>query len=173
MEAELVDAQKEELRKQLMYDKLRKAKLDAIEMAEVLEAAQKDEKIKLDNDLAWTSLDLENILITLRKDTESLMKVEKQCADEEAAFQKRKTDRTDEIAAVSETIDILTGDDARDAMNIAYEASGQKSASFLQLKSQQGHKQQLSNKARAILELAAKKTGSSNLALLALRVTLD
>merc|ERR1719491_1040748 len=141
MEAELVDAQKEELRKQLMYDKLRKAKLDAIHMAEVLEGAQKDEKTKLDNDLIWTSMDLENILITLRKDTESLIKTEKQCADEEAAFQKRKLDRTDEIAAVSETIDILTGDDARDAMNTAYEASGQKSASFLQLKSQQGHKQ--------------------------------
>lgn len=165
MESDLEEAQKKELKAQQDYDKMRKAVLLKIQIAQMLEVKQKDAKTDSDNNLIWSKLDLGNTLAVLKKDTESYNRVTKECAEAKAAFEQRKIDRTDELTAVRETIDILTSDDARDAQNIAYTASEQKSASFLQLTSEEQHRQELHQKATAFLRNAAKRTGSSRLAL--------
>merc|ERR1719298_189907 len=63
--------------------------------------------------------DLDDTQATLAADTEFLAKLKEQCATIDKQWEERSKMRADEIAAVGETINILTDDDARDQFNDA------------------------------------------------------
>merc|ERR1719456_437045 len=77
--------------------------------------------------------------------------------------QQRKEARLKEIQAVSETIEILTGDEARDAMDTTF--------NFLQTSAAQNSDKR--RKAASVLKRVAKKTGNPELSLVATSVELD
>merc|ERR1712100_904658 len=81
---------------------------------------KEDERAKTDNDLAEAKEDLGVTQAELAEDQKFLANLEKMCAEGDAGFEKRKKSRLAEIQAVSETIEILTGDEARDAMDTTF-----------------------------------------------------
>merc|ERR1719399_631748 len=75
------------------------------------------------------------------------------CDEAEANWQKRKQARLDEMKAVSETIEILMADEARDAMSSTY-------ASLVQLSSRSHRSEDRRVRAAALLRAAAREIKS-------------
>merc|ERR1719352_2036575 len=71
-------------------------------------------------DLAEAKEDLGQTQAALAEDQKFLANLEKTCAEADANFAKRKNSRLQEIEAVSQTIEILAGDDAKDAMDTTF-----------------------------------------------------
>merc|ERR1719380_401471 len=94
---------------------------------------KEDEKAKCDNDLAEAKEDLGQTQGALAEDEKFSGNLEKTCKEAEANFEKRKESRLAEIQAVAETIEILTGDEAKDAMDTTF--------SFVQTASQRSQNQ--------------------------------
>jgi len=117
-------------------------------------------------DLANAKEDLEQVQAALTEDQKFLMNLEKTCEEADANFEVRKKTRLQEIQAVSETIGILTADEARDTFNGAYK-------SFLQLSSTISKKDSRRTTAAKALRVAASKTGNPQLSVLASSVELD
>jgi chromosome segregation ATPase len=118
-ESNLSDAQKEELQAVETYNALRAAKEDEIAAGKARLDHKLGEKADTDNKLADTKEDLEDTTNTLSEDQKFLMKLKKRCKEADEEFAERTTTRRDEIAAVSETINILTNDMAHDKMGDA------------------------------------------------------
>jgi hypothetical protein len=161
MEADLKAAQEKENTAASTFAELREAKIAAIDAAEKMEEEKEAEKAETDNLIAEAKEDLGQTEETLTADKTFLANLEKMCADSDAAFEKRKASRLGEIKAVSETIEILTGDEARDAMSGTY--------SFLQTSSQKSRRQQ----AARLLRKVALKNHSPEISFLASTVELD
>merc|ERR1719265_156615 len=99
----------------------------------------------------------------LAEDQKFLGNLIKTCDEAAKNFELRKKARLSEIEAVSQTIEILTSDEARDAMNGAYK--------FIQMSMRT---QRLSQKLAArALRSAASRLQSSHLSVLATAVELD
>jgi len=120
MEADLKKAQEQETAASATFADMRAAKNAAIEAAEKMEEEKEAEKAETDNLIAEAKEDLGQTEETLKADKTFLANLEKMCADSDSAFEKRKASRLEEIKAVAETIEILTGDEARDAMSGTY-----------------------------------------------------
>merc|ERR1719160_1696394 len=127
MEADLGDAQKTEMARAAAFAELKQAKTEEIAAGEKLLEEKKEELAQTDFDLANAKEDLERVKAALAEDQKFLMNLQKTCAEADKNFELRKKTRLQEIQAVSETITILTADEARDTFNGAY--------SFLQLSS--------------------------------------
>merc|ERR1719424_2513431 len=121
-----------------------------------MEWEKEDELAKTDMDNAEAKEDLGQQQAQLAEDTKFLANLGKMCAEGDANFAKRKAGRLSEIEAVSQTIEILTGDDARDAMDTTF--------SFVQVKS---------DKRRSAAAAVLRKAHSPELAMLATSVELD
>jgi hypothetical protein len=161
MEADLKEAQEKESTASSTFAELRQAKTAAIEAAEKMEEEKEAVKAETDNLIAEAKEDLGQTEETLTADKTFLANLEKMCADRDAAFEKRTASRLEEIKAVTETIEILTGDEARDAMSGTY--------SFLQTASQKSRRQQ----AASLLRKVALKTHNPEISFLASSVELD
>jgi len=161
MEADLKEAQEKETTASSTFAELRQAKTAAIEAAEKMEEEKEAEKAETDNLIAEAKEDLGQTEETLNADKTFLANLEKMCADADSAFEKRKASRLDEIKAVAETIEILTGDEARDAMSGTY--------SFIQTSSTKSRRQQ----AASLLRRVALKNHSPEISFLASTVELD
>jgi chromosome segregation ATPase len=118
---------------------------------------KEDELAKTDMDLAEAKEDLGQTQAALAEDQKFLGNLEVMCKEGDANFAKRKQSRMSEIQAVSETIEILTGDEARDAMDTTF--------SFVQT----GHSDKRRRDAAAVL----RKAHSPELSMLASSVELD
>merc|ERR1719424_2615876 len=118
-----------------------------------MEWEKEDELAKTDMDNAEAKEDLGQQQAQLAEDTKFLANLGKMCAEGDANFAKRKAGRLSEIEAVSQTIEILVGDDARDT-----------TFSFVQVKS---------DKRRSAAAAVLRKTRSPELAMLATSVELD
>merc|ERR1719443_1961225 len=165
MESDLSEAQKKEAERSALFDELRSAKTDEIASSEKLLEEKKAELAQAQFDLANAKEDLEQIQEQLAEDQKFLANLEKTCSEADKNFELRKKARLSEIQAVSETIEILTSDEARDAMNGAYK--------FIQMSM---HTRRLSGRrslAVKALRAAFKKTQSSHLSVLATAVELD
>jgi len=164
MQADLGEAQKEEASRAAAFDELRAAKTDEIAAGEKLLEEKKAELAQCDFDLANAKEDLEMVKASLSEDQKFLQNLIKTCAEADKNFELRKKSRLEEIQAVSETIEILTSDEARDTMNGAYK--------FLQMRMRT---RRMSGKALAskLLRAAALKTNHPELSMLATRVELD
>jgi len=114
------------------------------------------------NDLAEAKEDLEQTQTTLDADLKFLKNLKETCAEADTNFEARKNSRMEEIKAVGETIEILTADEARDAMSGTY--------SFVQVSA---HRQGRRSRAASLLRRAAARSHSSELSALASTVELD
>jgi len=161
MGGDLSEAQKIEQARGAAFSELRAAKSTQIKEGEAMEEQKEDEKANTDNALAEAKEDLEQEQKVLGEDSVFLKNLNEMCAKGDADFQQRKQSRLAEMQAVSETIEILQGDEARDAMTGTY--------SFLQLSAGK----RLRTQAAELLRKAARKTHSPEMALLATSVELD
>merc|ERR1719235_902628 len=101
----------------------------------------------------------------LGEDQEFLANLEKTCDEADKNFELRKKSRLGEIEAVSETIEILTSDEARDTFNGAYK--------FLQMRMRTHRVSGTRMLAAKALRSAALKAKNPELSMLATRVELD
>merc|ERR1719515_196067 len=109
--------------------------------------------------------DLDDTQATLAADTTFLAKLKEQCAAIDAQWEERSKMRSDEIAAVGETINILTSDEARDQFNAA--------GTFMQLRAQSKRESRGRELAAAHLASAGNRLHSRRLAYLSVRVRND
>lgn len=165
MEAELSEAQKTEMAAATNFADLRASKMAEIEAAEKQSETKEDELAKASMDLAEAKEDLEQTQATLSEDQKFMMNLKTTCKDADQNFEKRKSARLEEIKAVSDAIEILTADEARDSMS--------KTFSLLQMSSTSRHTGLDRKRAADLLKKIAKKSNSPELSILATRVELD
>merc|ERR1719199_466052 len=161
MEADYKAATEKEQMAAAAFADMRTAKYAAIDAGEAMAEQKEDELAKTDNLIAEAKEDLGQTEETLAADQEFLKNLDKMCADSDSAFEKRKASRLEEIKAVSETIEILTGDEARDAMSGTY--------NFLQVASEDKNRKA----AAAVLRKVGLKTHNIDISFLANKVELD
>merc|ERR1719272_1356446 len=128
MENDLSDAQKTESKRAADFAELQSAKTAEIEGGEKSSEQKEDELSKTDNDLAEAKEDLGQTEVTLAEDRKFAENLKKTCDEADANFAHRKKARLAETQAVSEAVEILSADDAKDAMKGTF--------NFLQLSSQ-------------------------------------
>merc|ERR1712138_207195 len=112
-------------------------------------------------DLAEAKEDLDQTRAALAEDQKFLANLEKTCSEADANFAERKQSRLAEIQAVSQTIEILTADEAKDAMDTTF--------NFMQTVSneeQSSADKQRRHDAAAVLREGAAKSHSPELAML-------
>jgi len=167
----LASAQKEELQALIAFQQLQAAKL-----GEIAAGTKQKEQKSLDladllDKVAKSKDDVDATSEALAADENFLAETQKGCTIEDADYAKRVKVRNNEIKALGETLDILTGDEARSLFD--------KTISFLQVRSiadssastkMQEHAQ-LS--AMNLILASAKKSKNWALASLAVRVRLD
>merc|ERR1719331_2996494 len=162
MKGALSEAQKTEAARAATFAELRAAKTSEIESGEKMAETKEDELAKTDMDLAEAKEDLGQTQAALAEDQKFLANLEKTCAEADANFAKRKESRLAEIEAVSQTIEILNGDEAKDAMDTTF--------SLVQTsRNTDKHRRE----AAAILRRTAAKSHSPELSMLASSVELD
>jgi len=166
MAAGLADAQAEEAAKAKAYAELREAKTAELKAAETKLDAKEDELAQAQMDLANDKEDLERTQVALDELMKIMKTLTETCDEAEANWQKRKQARLDEMKAVSETITILTEDEARDAMSSTY-------ASLVQLSSRSHRSADRRIRAAALLRAAAREIKSPELSVLATTVEID
>merc|ERR1719482_1711456 len=120
MKAALSEAQQTEAARAATFAELRAAKTSEIESGEKMSETKEDELAKTDMDNAEAKEDLKQTQAALAEDQKFLANLGKMCAEGDANFAKRKASRLEEIKAVSETIEILEGDEAKDAMDTTF-----------------------------------------------------
>merc|ERR1719316_237722 len=155
MEADLKDSQEKEKTRAATFAELRAAKTDEIASGEKLAEQKEDELATAQNDLAEAKEDLGQTTKALEDFQTFLKNLSEQCKVADKNFEARKKARLDEIQAVSETIDILTGDEARDVANSTY--------NFLQVSQRQHGRKEIAK----FLRNAAAKTGDPQVSMIA------
>jgi len=160
MKGDLSEAQSTEATRAATFAELRTAKTSEIESGEKMAETKEDEKAQTDNDLAEAKEDLGQTEAALAEDSKFSGNLEKTCNEAEANFNKRKEARLGEIQAVAETIEILTGDEAKDAMDTTF--------SFVQTEVERNQKK-LRQQVLAVL----RKAHMPELSMLATSVELD
>merc|ERR1719331_1374860 len=120
MKGALSEAQKTEAARAAAFGELRSAKTSQIESGEKMAETKEDELAKTDMDLAEAKEDLGQTEAALSEDQKFLRNLEKTCSEADANFAERKKSRLSEIQAVSQTIEILTADEAKDAMDTTF-----------------------------------------------------
>ena len=161
MEGELKEAQEKESMASASFADMRTAKVAAIEAGEKMAEQKEDDLAKTDNLVAEAKEDLGQTEETLAADETFLKNLDEMCANSDGAFEKRKASRLEEIKAVAETIEILTADEARDAMSGTY--------SFMQTSSSDKNRKL----AAAVLRKVSLKTHNIDISFLANQVELD
>jgi len=164
METDLSEAQKQEQERAGDFQELRSAKKSEIVDGEKMAEEKEDELAKTDNSLAEAKEDLRQEKKVLAEDQEFLRNLKKMCADADTNFEERKKARLTEMQAVADTIEILQGDEARDAMSSTFQ-------SFVQVAA--GRTSSRRTAAAATLRRAARLSHSPQLSLLATSVELD
>lgn len=128
--------------------------------------AKEDQLANQDMALAEAKEDLGQENSALAADQKFLANLKATCADADTNFEKRKSSRQEEMKAIAETIEILQGDVARDAMSGTF--------SFVQVSSTSGARDTFQRReAASALRRAAKLAQDPQLSVLATSVELD
>merc|ERR1719316_2665240 len=117
--------QEEDASAQAAYDELKATKSEELTAAKTQVENKKTDLADADEKLAQSKLDQRETQAQLTADQEFLSDLTRKCEKMDEEMAERTKVRNDEISAVSEALDILTSDDARDAFG--------KTASFLQV----------------------------------------
>jgi len=166
MEGDLAEAQKTENQRSAAFAELRAAKKQEIDTGYKMSEEKEDQLAEQDNALAEAKEDLGQEEATLAADQKFMANLKDTCAEADKNFESRKAARQQEQTAISETIEILTKDEARDAMTGTF--------SFVQTSSSRAQQSQHRRKAAAnALRLAARKAQDPMLSVLATAVELD
>jgi len=162
-ESNLAKMQEEEATAGTDYAALKAAKSDEIAAGKAQSKEKTQQLADSGDDLAKAKEDLDLTREALAADTKFLGDLRLRCQQSDTDWDLRSKTRNEEIAAVSETIKILSDDDARDLMS-------KTTTSFLQTNS--GEKS-LRAKASSVLRSVGKKTNSMQLLALSSTVKLD
>jgi hypothetical protein len=166
-ETKLGNAQKEEAEAQALYEKMKAALTKEIAAQEKSVKNKKTELADTNAANAKAKQDVEDTTAELSADEKFLVGLEDRCSTADEEYQKRQKERTDEIAAVGEAMQILTNDESRDLFG--------KTFSFVQVASSQttsAEHRVRESIAKSMISMA-KKTGNYQLAALALSARLD
>jgi len=166
MEGDLAEAQKTENQRAAAFAELRAAKKQEIDTGYKMSEEKEDQLAEQDNALAEAKEDLGQEEASLSADQKFMANLKDTCAEADKNFESRKAARQQEQTAISETIEILTQDQARDAMTGTF--------NFLQLSSSRAQQSQHRRQSAAnALRLAARKAHDPALSVLATSVELD
>jgi len=164
----LATATKEEGAALAAFNKLAGAKNSEIAAATQQTDQKSVELADLMDKAAKAKEDIEATTGALTADQQFLIETTKGCATEDKLYAQRTKTRNEEITALSETLDILTGDEARSLFD--------KTISFTQLVSASAtsaRMEKAKNQAFQRILMVSKKTKNWMLASLAVRVKLD
>merc|ERR1719203_1311361 len=117
MEGDLSEAQKNENQRAAAFAELRAAKTQEIDIGYRRSEKKEDELANQDNALAEAKEDLGQEKAALAADRKFVSNLQETCANADTNYEKRKSSRQEEMKAISETIEVLQGDVARDAMS--------------------------------------------------------
>lgn len=165
MEADLKEAQKLEKERAAAFAELRSSKTMEIEAGEKMAEQKEDELATTDMDLAEAKEDVDETKAALAADQKFVTNLKSTCKDADSKFEERKKNRLEEIEAVADTIEILTEDEARDAMKGTF--------SFMQVSSSTTVYETRRLHASRVLRSAAAATQAPILSALATSVELD
>mmetsp|Transcript_15342 Transcript_15342/g.33846 ORF Transcript_15342/g.33846 Transcript_15342/m.33846 type:complete len:666 (+) Transcript_15342:80-2077(+) len=173
-EKNLANARKNDMADQESYSQLKQAKEEEIAAGKDQVETKESDLADTNEDLANGKSDLEDTAAALAADQAFLADLTAKCAATDKEFQERSKERADEIAAVGEAISILNDPDSFDLFG---KTTTQKSMrtqqdGFLQLGAEVV-RTRARNSAVAQLQAVAEKTGSSQVAALALKAKLD
>lgn len=173
-ERDLSAAQKQELNAEISFQKLKSAKVAEIMAAGRSLEEKTAELADTHQRVAQAKEDVELTTEQIANDNKFLGDLVKRCATADEEYAARQKTRNEEILAISETINILTGDESRDLFS--------KSMSFVQISSRHTLRRNLAmspQRSRAVgqlLQFAKKYRGTSNglaMATLAVSMKLD
>lgn len=162
---DLANAQKNEAAAAEAFAKLNEAKTGEIAAAEKQTRDKEAELTQVMHKTAMAKKETAKLQKAKGADEEFLMNLKKGCAKEDQNYQDRVKVRSEEVTALAETIEILTGDDARDLFA--------KTTSFVQVSSTASSAAARQQRAMKRMALVAKKHKNWALAALAVRVKLD
>merc|ERR1719313_636638 len=160
-ETNLSAEQKEEMAAQSEFNQLKGAKTREIKAAKAQTLDKTSLLAETDEAMATAKHDLEQTRNGLTADQKFLVDLESRCEAGDADYSERSKLRAVEIAAVSEALSILSGDESRDLFT--------STLSFVQ---KTAHTKTRS-KASSVLRAAAKKSGDTSLVLLANKAAID
>merc|ERR1719301_116811 len=115
-ETNLAESQKDEETAKAEYAEMKSAKEEEISAGEELIDSKKVELGDTDKKNAMAKEDLHDTGATLAADTDFLANLKTKCEKAASEYAARSKIRNEEIKAVSETIGILTDDDAKDLL---------------------------------------------------------
>merc|ERR1719408_241164 len=144
------------------FAELKKAKTTEIEAGKQQVKEKKQQLADTDDQLAQDKEDRELTREALASDTKFLSDLKLRCQQTDKDWELRTKTRNEEIAAISETIKILTDDDAHDTFG--------RTLNFIQVSAGE---QQVRSKASELLRAAARKTGNMSLLALSQGIKLD
>jgi len=98
------------------YNQLKTAKTEELTAGKEALASKKAELASTDEKLANSRSDLEDTNDALDADTKFMVDLKAKCENMDAAYQARQKVRSEEQSAVSEALEIITSDDAKDLM---------------------------------------------------------
>merc|ERR1711972_1005284 len=113
-EANLSDAQKEEMQNQKAYEDLKAAKEAEIAAGQAQIDKKTQELADTDEKLAQAKEDIEDTRNSLAADEKFLMMLKEKCQMTDKEWEERQKTRQLEMEAVSKALAILSGDDAHD-----------------------------------------------------------
>merc|ERR1719262_316968 len=165
METNLESSRKDEAESASSYSGLKSAKEAEIKAAGEKIFNKEAENAEAVKTNAESKEELANTRAALESDTTFLASLKKQCAVTDEDWEARTKMRSDEIAAVSDTIAMLEGDDARDLMS--------KSLGLVQVRAQVQREASVRAKAVKFLDEAGERLKSPRVSYLATRMRFD
>merc|ERR1712194_655183 len=164
-EANLSDAQKEEMANQKAYEDLKAAKTAEIAAGQAQIETKTGELADTDEKNAQSKTDVEDTKASLSADEQFLMMLKEKCQMTDKEWEERQKTRQLEMEAVSKALAILSGDDAHDLFTKTFNpALLQEGSQILSARRTQ---------AAAVLKAMADKHNNPRLATLAYKVRLD
>merc|ERR1719150_1148763 len=164
-EANLSDAQKEEMANQKAYEDLKAAKEAEIAAGQAQIDTKTTELADTDQKNAQSKEDIEDTKASLAADERFLMMLKEKCQMTDKEWEERQKTRQLEMEAVSKALAILSGDDAHDLFTRTFNPA------MLQKENAVHSKRRA--QASQLLSSVANKLHSPRLATLAYRVRLD
>merc|ERR1712217_912519 len=164
-EANLSDAQKEEMANQKAYEDLKAAKEAEIAAGQAQIDSKTQELADTDEKLAQAKEDIEDTRNSLAADEKFLMMLKEKCQMTDKEWEERQKTRQLEMEAVSKALATLSGDDAHDLFTRTFNPS------LLQEESQGQNLRRI--QAATLLKAVADKHNNPKLATLAYKVRLD
>merc|ERR1712190_506775 len=164
-EANLSDAQKEEMANQKAYEDLKVAKEAEIAAGQSQIDTKTQELADTDQKLAQAKQDIEDTRASLSADEEFLMMLKEKCSMTDKEWEERQKTRQLEMEAVSKALAVLSGDDAHDLFTRTFNPA------LVQMEAAATSKRR--EQASKLLSQVAKKLNSPRLSALAYRVRLD